>query len=90
MKQYYAVTFAYNPESYITKGKRYPVTLTPGEPSKLYGRSFYLISDNGDTSYCLERGCAHLNGGSWVLVEITLWRKLLMTAKRVITWKKKQ
>lgn len=90
MKQYYAVTFAPGHESYITRGKRYPVTEVSEDSTRNHGRSFYLISDNGNTSYCLELGCAHLNGGSWVLVETTLWRRILMTAKRLIKWKKKQ
>ena len=72
MKQYYAITHEPNCESYITRGKKYPVTEVSEDSTRNHGRSFYLINDSGNTSYCLELGCAHLNGGSWELVEIKL------------------
>jgi len=33
------------------------------------GHRFNIISDNGNKISCLERDCAYLNGGNWIIIE---------------------
>lgn len=51
-----------NISSYLTSGKTYPL-----EPDDCY--SFKLIDDTGGYIYCLYKGCAHLNGQDWIIVD---------------------
>lgn len=47
---------------YLTAGKRYPLE----DLSEEGVRSGSITDDEGDRAYILEKGCAHLDGGSWV------------------------
>lgn len=62
-KKIYAVTRASVASECITPGKKYE-TSEGASP-----RSFTIRSDTGGKLFCLWRGCAHLDGGSWQRVE---------------------
>lgn len=46
--------------AYFTLGKTYPIV-------KWEAEGFWVPNDIGTQSYCLAEGCAHLNGGNWIL-----------------------
>lgn len=50
---------------YITPGKRYPMRNI--DENSLY--SFEITDDKGDTLFCLRESCAHLDGGSWEIID---------------------
>ena len=59
-------TFAVAAKSHsrsVTGGKEYEVLRWDNDGG------FYIISDTGFEIFCREKGCAHLDGGDWVLIE---------------------
>lgn len=53
----------------LIKGKEYLVTQTDEFRNNSYGWGFYLYSETGNEIVALEIGCAHLNGGNWIVTE---------------------
>jgi hypothetical protein len=53
-------------ENYLTPGKKYKIinknTFAPEF-------AFEIVSDKGNTIYCLYKGCEHLFGGDWIIVK---------------------
>jgi hypothetical protein len=56
-------------ESFLTAGKVYDVVSCDRYPSEEYGYGFTIFSDMGNEIYCLERKCACLNDGNWIIIE---------------------
>ena len=56
---------------YVIAPEECEIYLTPGRKYKIingYTFAFEIVSDNGNTIYCLYEGCAHLFGGDWIIV----------------------
>ena len=54
----------------LTEGKEYEVIGFWDEFSEdEFGCGFNIIDDTGEERCCLERKCAHLNGGNWIIKE---------------------
>jgi hypothetical protein len=56
-------------EQWITPRRVYDVTRCDDSGDEESGYGFFIVSDLGSEIYCLERHCAHLNGGDWVIIE---------------------
>lgn len=52
----------------FTEGKEYEVIEIIGFCGK-YGVSFTIKTDFDMVVMCLQNGCAHLNGGNWIIKE---------------------
>ena len=52
-------------DKYVTRGKEYVVI----EFKDVDRYAFNIVLDNGFKAFCLVKGCAHLDGGDWTLIE---------------------
>ena len=52
-----------------TEGKEYEVIGFWNEYVDKYGHCFNIIDDTGEERCCLERKCAHINRGNWIIKE---------------------
>jgi hypothetical protein len=53
-------------EEYLTPGKLYEIE---EEDKSTFKSTFCIISDTGMVLLCLKRGCKHLNGQDWKIIE---------------------
>ena len=65
---------------YVTAGKLYKIS----NVDNIGITSFYIIGDKGVNTYCLAKGCAHLNNGEWEILghNIGLLNRLSMFDKK--------
>lgn len=47
----------------------YAVAKSEGGYDELYGYSFHAIGESGEAKYCMERGCAYMNYGDWIVLQ---------------------
>jgi len=55
-------------QPWLTEGKEYNVIRT-GSYSNTEGYDFDIISDTGETDFCVEKGCGHINFENWIIKE---------------------
>lgn len=51
-------------EDYLTEGKEYKVTK---QDKDKVNPGFNIVDDEGSSIFCVLKGCAHINGGNWII-----------------------